>query len=104
MTVEQVRPQISGLSSDAIHQLVKELLAVDRYRRGEIDLSGFALAAELSSLADAPELLRQYGIEPKPDQLRTLKGMLASLHSGALDFVLEDEDIYNESDLVERYS
>ncbi len=103
MTVEQVRPQISALSSEAIQQLVKELLAVDRYRRGEIDLSGFALAADLSSLADAPELLRQYEVEPKPGHLRTLEGMLASLHSGALDFVLEDEDIYNESDLVERY-
>jgi len=104
MTVEQIRPQISGFSSDAIQQLVKELLAVDRYRRGEIDLSGFALAAELSSLADAPELLRQYGVESKPDHLRTLEGMLASLQSGALNFVLEEEDIYGESDIVERYS
>lgn len=104
MTVEQVRPTISTLPSEAIQQLVKELLAVDRYRRGEIDLSGFALAADLSSLADAPDLLRQYGVQPKSEHLRTLEGMLASLRSGALDFVLEDEDIYNESDLVERYS
>jgi hypothetical protein len=104
MTVEQVRPRISGLSSEAIQQLVKELLAVDRYRRGEIDISGFALATELSSLADAPELLRQYGVEPKPDHLRTLEGMLASLQSGTLNFVLEEEDIYDESDIVERYS
>ncbi|RIK80271.1 hypothetical protein DCC62_04230 [candidate division KSB1 bacterium] len=104
MTVEQVRSQISGLSPEAIQQLVKELLAVDRYRRGEIDLSGVALAANLSSLAEAPSLLRQYGIEPKPDQLRTLEGMLASLQSGALDFVLKEADQYTEADLVERYS
>jgi len=104
MTVEQVRPQISTLSSEAIQQLVKELMAVARYRRGEIDLSGFALAADLSSLADAPALLREYRVEPKPDHLRTLEGMLASLGSGALDFVLEDEDTYDESDIVERYS
>jgi len=104
MTVEQVRPQISKLPSEAIQQLVKELLAVDRHRRGEIDLSGFALAVGLASLANAPELLRQYGVEPKPGHLRTLEGMLSSLRSGALDFVLEDEDLYDESDIVERYS
>lgn len=104
MTVEQVRPQISALSSEAIQQLVKELIVVARYRRGEIDLSGFALAAGLSSLADAPELLREYGVEPKPEHLRTLEGMLASLGSGALDFVLADEAVYDESDIVERYS
>jgi hypothetical protein len=75
---------------------------VDRYRRGEIDISGFALATELSSLADAPELLRQYGVEPKPDHLRTLEGMLASLQSGTLNFVLEEEDLYDKSDIVER--
>ena len=56
------------------------------------------------SLANAPELLRQYGVEPKPGHLRTLEGMLSSLRSGALDFVLEDEDLYDESDIVERYS
>jgi hypothetical protein len=104
MTVEQVRSQVSALSSEAIQQLVKELQAVDRYRRGEIDISGFAWYAGLSSLADAPELLRQYNIEPEPDQLRALEAMLAALHSGALDFVLKDEDIYDESDLLERYS
>jgi hypothetical protein len=104
ITVEKIRPQISGLTTEAIQQLIKELLAVDRYRRGEIDISGFALEAELSSLDQAPTLLRQYGVEPKPDHLLTLGGMLASLQSGALDFVMQDEDLYDESDLMERYS
>jgi hypothetical protein len=65
--------------------------------------SGFALEAGLSSLADAPSLLRQYGVEPKPEHLTTLEGMLAALQSGAFDFVAEDEDLYTEADLQERY-
>lgn len=70
---------------------------------GELDLSGFALEAGLSSLADAPGVLRQYGIEPKPDHLASLEGMLAALKSGALDFVAKEEDLYTEADLRERY-
>lgn len=103
MRVEQLRRQISSLSPEQIRQLGKEILAVDRYRRGELDLSGFALAAGLSSLADAPGVLREYGIEPKPEHLVTLEGMLASLKSGALDFVDKEEDLYTEADLRERY-
>lgn len=103
MKLEQLRRRICALTPDQIRQLGKELLAVDRYRRGELDLSGFALEAGLSSLADAPGILRQYRIEPNPDHLATLEGMLAGLKSGALSFVAEDEDLYTEADLQERY-
>ena len=103
MTVEQLRQQIRALSPEEIQRLGREILAVERYRNGELDLSGFALEAGLSSLADAPSLLRQYGVEPKPEHLTTLEGMLAALQSGAFDFVAEDEDLYTEADLQERY-
>jgi hypothetical protein len=83
--------------------LGREILAVERYRRGELDLSGFALDVGLSSLADAPGLLRQYGAEPKPEHLATLEEMLAALRSGAFDFLSEDEDLYSDADLRERY-
>jgi hypothetical protein len=103
MTVEQLRQQIRTLSPEQIQRLGREILAVERYRHGELDLSGFALDVGLSSLADAPSLLRQYGVEPKPEHLTTLDGLLAALRSGALDFVAEDEDLYTEADLLERY-
>lgn len=103
MTVDQLRWQLSSLPTELLRQLARELLAADRYRREEIDLSGFALEAGLSSLAEAPGVLRQYRIDPKPEHLTTLEGMLAALKSGALDFVAKDEDIYTEADLAERY-
>jgi hypothetical protein len=103
MTVEQLRQQIRAFPPDELHRLGREILAVERYRRGELDLSGVALEAGLPSLADAPSLLRQYGVEPKPEHLTTLEGMLAALHSGAFDFVTGDEDLYTEADLLERY-
>lgn len=103
MTVEQLRQQIKALSPEDLHRLGREIVAVEQYRRGELDLSGFALAIGLSSLADAPNLLRQYGVEPKPEHLTTLEGMLAALRSGALDFVAEDDELYSEADLLERY-
>ncbi len=103
MTVDQLRGQLSSLPSEILRQLARELLAADRYRQEEIDLSGFAMEAGLSSLAEAPGVLRQYGINPKPEHLTTLEGMLAALKSGALDFVAKDEDLYTEADLQERY-
>lgn len=103
MTVEQLRQQIKFLSPEEIQRLGREILAVEQYRRRNLDLSGFALEVELSSLADAPSLLRQYGVEPKPEHLTTLEGMLAALRSGAFDFLSEDEDLYTEADLRERY-
>ena len=103
MTVEQLRHQIRALSPDELHRLGQEIRAVEQYRRGELDLSGFALEAGLASLADAPGLLRQYGVEPKPEDLATLEGMLAALQSGAFNFAAEDEDLYTEADLLERY-
>ena len=103
MTVEQLRQQIRTLSPEEIQRLGREILAVEEYRRGNLDLSGFALEVGLSSLADAPSLLRQYGVEPKPEHLATLEGMLAALRSGAFDFLEEDEDLYTEADLRERY-
>lgn len=103
MKVEQLREQISALPPEQLRQLGKELLAVDRYRRGELDLGGFALEAGLSSLAEAPGVLRQYGVEPRPDHLITLEGMLAALKSGALDFAAKEDDLYTEADLQERY-
>lgn len=81
----------------------REILAVEQYRSGTLDLSGFALEVGLSSLADAPGLLRQYGVEPKPGHLTTLEEMLAALRGGAFDFLAEDEDLYSEADLRERY-
>lgn len=103
MTVEQLRQQISALPPEDLHRLGREILAVEQYRRGELDLAGVALETGLSSLADAPNLLRQYGVEPKPEHLTTLDGLLAALRSGALEFVAEDEDLYTEADLLERY-
>lgn len=103
MTVEQLRQQMKALSPEDLQRLGREILAVERYRRGELDLSGFALEVGLSSLADAPTLLRQYGVESKPEHLTTLEGMLAALQSGTLDFVTGDEDLYTEADLLERY-
>jgi len=103
MTVEQLRQQMKALPPEEFHRLGREILAVERYRRGELDLSGFALEAGPSSLADAPGLLRQYGVEPKPEHLATLEGMLAALRSGAFDFVAKDDDLYTEADLLERY-
>lgn len=103
MTVEQLRQQIRALPPDELHRLGREILAVERYRRGELDLSGVALEVGLSSLADALSLPRQYGVEPKSEHLTTLDGMLSALQSGALDFVAGDEDLYTEADLLERY-
>lgn len=103
MNVQQLRQQIAELPPEQLRHLGQEILAVDRYRRGELDLGGFALEAGLTSLADAPDMLRQYGVEPKPEHLAALEGMLAALHSGTLDFVAKDEDLYTEADLQERY-
>ena len=103
MTVEQLRQQIRALSPGEIQRLGREILTVERYRHGELDLSGFALEIGLSSLADAPSLLRQYGIEPREEHMTTLEGMLAALRSGAFDFLAGEEDVYSEADLRERY-
>ncbi len=103
MTVEQLRRHISSLSSEEMQKLGRELLAVERYRREESDISGFTLEAGLSSLRDAPTLLRQYGVEPRADDLTTLEGMLAAAQTGAFDFVAEDEELYAETDLQEWY-
>ena len=103
MTLKQVRRQISDLSPQEIRRLGREMLAVDRYRPGELDLSGFALEAGISSLLEAANVLREFGIEPRPNDLMTLEGMLAALQSGGLDFVAGDEDLYSEADLRERY-